>query len=140
MYVRRRSMLACMHNLCYCMRSNQYERMCSNQYAFHWICVNVLQMMQLCYRQEKGKRRSIVVVSTLDASAQHWPINQHACFLMFAIYHKHGGVMFTAEAERLFPQTRRHYRVKSRAAFSVTFDLHCKAIAAVFFIPYCRPT
>ena len=29
------------------------------------------------------------------------------------------------------------YRIKSKAAISLTFNLHCKAKAALFFIPYC---
>ena len=31
------------------------------------------------------------------------------------------------------------YAIKTKAAISLTFDLHCKAIAALIFIPYCRP-
>ena len=40
---------------------------------------------------------------------------------------------------RLSPQIRLLYGIKSKAAISLTFDLHCKSIAAVFFIPVCRP-
>ena len=31
------------------------------------------------------------------------------------------------------------YRIKNKAAISLTFNLHCKAIAALFFIPYSHP-
>ena len=34
----------------------------------------------------------------------------------------------------LYPQIRLLYGIKSEAAFSLTFDLHCKAIAALFHI------
>ena len=35
----------------------------------------------------------------------------------------------------LSPQIRLHYATKSKAAISLTFAFHCKAIAALFFIP-----
>ena len=34
---------------------------------------------------------------------------------------------------------RRQYGIMSKAAISLTFDLQCKAIAALFFIPYLLP-
>ena len=37
------------------------------------------------------------------------------------------------------PQTRRQYGIKDTAAISLTFDLHCKAMAALLFIPYSHP-
>ena len=40
---------------------------------------------------------------------------------------------------RLFPHTRWLYAIKSKAAISLTFDLHCKEIAGLLFIPYCYP-
>ena len=36
------------------------------------------------------------------------------------------------------PQIRRLYIIKRKAAMSLPFDLHCKAIAALFLIP-CLP-
>ena len=33
------------------------------------------------------------------------------------------------------PQIRLLYRISSKAAVSFTCDLHCKAIAVVFFLP-----
>ena len=39
----------------------------------------------------------------------------------------------------LSSQTRRPYRIKSKAAISLTFNLHCKLIAALFFIPHRCP-
>ena len=36
----------------------------------------------------------------------------------------------------LSPQIRLLYGIKGMAAISLPFDLHCKAIAALFFISY----
>ena len=36
----------------------------------------------------------------------------------------------------LYPQLRLLYGIKSKAAISLTFDLHCEAIAALFFMTY----
>ena len=38
-----------------------------------------------------------------------------------------------------FLQIRLLYGIKSKAAISLPFHLHCKAIAALFCISYCRP-
>ena len=40
-------------------------------------------------------------------------------------------------SQGLYPQIRL-YGIKSKAAISFPFNIHCKAIAALFFIPYCR--
>ena len=39
----------------------------------------------------------------------------------------------------LSPQIRLLYGIKSKAAINLTFNLHCKAIAAFSFIPICCP-
>ena len=39
----------------------------------------------------------------------------------------------------LSPQIRWPYGMKSRAPISLPLNLHCKPIAASFFIPYCHP-
>ena len=36
-----------------------------------------------------------------------------------------------------YSQTKQQYTIRSKGAISLIFDLHCKAIAALFFIPYC---
>ena len=40
---------------------------------------------------------------------------------------------------RLYPQIRLLYGIQSKAAISLPFNLHRKAIAALFFVPYCHP-
>ena len=40
----------------------------------------------------------------------------------------------------LYPHIRLTYGIKSKAAINLPFNLHCKSIAALFFIiPYCHP-
>ena len=39
----------------------------------------------------------------------------------------------------LYPPQIGIYGIESKAAISLPFNLHCKSIAALFFIPYCRP-
>ena len=39
----------------------------------------------------------------------------------------------------VYPQIRLQYGIKIKAAISLSFNLHYKAIAALFFIPFCRP-
>ena len=39
----------------------------------------------------------------------------------------------------LYPQIRQLSGIKSKAAISLSFNLHCKAIPALFFIPDCLP-
>ena len=40
---------------------------------------------------------------------------------------------------QLYPPIRLLYGKKRKAAISMPFNLHCKAIAALFFILYCHP-
>ena len=40
----------------------------------------------------------------------------------------------------LYPQIKLLYGITSKAAISLTFNLHCKVIAALFSIPYSHPT
>ena len=44
----------------------------------------------------------------------------------------------SSSSGRQCPQIRRQYGIKSKAAINLTFDSHCKTIAALFFIMYCR--